>query len=304
MKKIKSSQCRQCGSNDIRLDGGVYICNYCGTVHHDAGAGNPVSFLAGFLGKNRLAITLSVLVTALAVGGLSFIFIGRPATPGGTTISPAGTGTSGNPVDAGHDAIEPEKKVNALFTDISPLPDPIGNIYFVGMLKNNGETPVSARAEIALCDEGDRKVAVARGYGIRPHILPGEKIPISILVTKAPPYRSVRSIGLPEIPTYLPARPKLSISHLKMKLPKHRFDYHVVTGKVTNISVEHAQYVQIAVTVFDGSGRIIGHASNFLGQTVLGPREESPFSVEIHLVKGNPDRFTVDYNAMVYTKKK
>lgn len=302
MTEIKPLLCRQCGSHDLRLEKGRYVCHYCGTVHYNAGARKLLDLVTALAGKNRRAAVISAIVSVLVLAGFAAYLSSRNPAPsaGGRSGVPVEKGSS--PVEVGKDAIEPEKKAGAEFTDINPLPDVIGNIYFVGMYTNTGETPVYPRAEIALYNEKGEKVAVARGYGIRGYIMPGEKIPISVLVQRAPSYKTVKSIGIPEAPSYYQPRPKLAFSKLSMTSPEHRFDYYRVSGRVRNASGDNAQYVQMAVTVFDSSGRIIAYASNFLGQTVLRTGEEAPFSVEFHIMKGKPERFRVDYSASVYKK--
>jgi hypothetical protein len=304
MTEIKPLLCRQCGSHDIRIVDGKYVCHYCGTVHYDAGARKLLEIFTGLLhGKNAKAAVISAAAAILVIAGSAFFLVNRLGVHAGDT------GTfpvekPDKPAEAGKDAIEPEKKVNAEFSGITPLPDVIGNIYFVGMYENTGETPVYPRAEIALYNTKGEKVAVAKGYGIRGYIMPGEKTPIMVLVQKAPPYKTVKSIGIPEAPSYYQPRPKLVFSKLKMSSPEHRFDYYATTGRVKNTSGEDAQYVQVAVTAFDSSGRIIGHAGTFLGQTVLRNGEEAPFSIDFHIMKGSPARFTVEYSASVYKGRK
>jgi hypothetical protein len=303
MNEIKPLLCRQCGSQDLELEKGRYVCHYCGTVHYDAGAKKLLDFFTSFLrGRNNKAAAISAVISFIVIVGSAAYFINRADTSARSPEEAKGIRfeKSGKEVEAGKDAIEPAKKVSAEFTDISPLPDVIGNIYFVGMYKNTGETPVYPRAEIALYNAGGEKVAVAKGYGIRGYILPGEKIPISVLVQRAPAYKTVKSIGIPESPSYYQPRPKIDFSKLKMSSPDNQFDSYKVTGRVKNRSGGDTQYVQVAVTAFDESGRIIGHDSNFLGQTVLRNGEEAPFNVDMHLMKGRPARFTVEYNASVY----
>jgi len=306
MKEIKPLICRQCGSHDMRLQDGAYICHYCGTVHYDTGVQRFADSMAAFLRKNRLAAVMTAVTSALIIAGFAIFVVSKPGTPKHPPGSHSGwvIEKPDNPAVAGQDAIEPEKKVSAEFTAISPLPDSIGNVYFVGLYTNTGETPVYPRAEIALFNARGEKVAVGRGYGIRGYILPGEKIPIKVLIQKTPVYKTVKSIGLPEAPTYYQPRPKISFSRLQMSSPSHRFDYYRASGKVINTSGQDAQYVQVAVTAFDEKGGIIGHDSGFLGQTVLKNGEEAPFSVEFHLMKGKPARFEVEYSASVYKPKK
>ncbi len=301
MKEIKPLLCRQCGSQDLRLDKGRYVCHYCGTVHYEAGIRKFLDTNAAVLMNNKAAVVTTAVVF-LVIAGLALFLTNRRggSDPAPGSVSGFSVEKPGKPLEAGKDAIEPEKKVSAEFTDISPIPDSIGNIYFVGMYRNTGETPVYPRAEIALYNAKGEKVAVAKGYGIRGYIMPGEKIPISVLVQRAPSYKTVKSIGIPEVPSYYQPRPKLALSELKMGSPRHHYDSHRVTGIVKNVSGEKAQYVQVAVTAFDSSGGIIGHGSNFLGQTVLGTGEEAPFAVDINLMKGRPARFTVEYSASVY----
>ncbi len=306
MKEIKPLLCRQCGSHDMRLEEGRYVCHYCGTVHYEAGAKKFLDTITVSLLKNKKAAAATAGTLFLVIAGIAVSMMSEPGRPADRTSGSTGIPVEkpANPIEAGKDAIEPEKKVGAEFIDISPLHDSVGNIYFVGIYKNTGETPVYPRAEIALLNAKGEKVAVAKGYGIRGYILPGEKIPISVLVMRAPLYKTVKSIGIPEAPSYYQPRPKLAISKLRMTSPVHRFDYYRVYGIVKNVSGEKAQHIQVAVTAFDASDKIIGHAGNFLGQTVLGNGEDAPFTVDFHLMKGRPARFSVEYSASVYKPSK
>ncbi len=305
MKEIKPLLCRQCGGHDMRLQQGKYVCHYCGTVHYDTGAQRFADLAAAFLRKNKIAAVISAVTSSLIVVGFAIFVISKPGIPKGPSGSGSGWAVEkpDSPAGAGQEAIEPDKKVSADFTDISPLPDSIGNTYFIGLYKNTGETPVYPRAEIALYNARGEKVAVGRGYGIRGYILPGEKIPVKVLIQKTPAYKTVKSVGVPEAPSYYQPRPKMTFSQLKMSSPVHRFDYYRASGKVTNASGQDAQYVQVAVTAFDTKGRIIGHDSRFLGQTVLRNGDTAPFSVEFHIMKGKPTRFEVEYSASAYKPK-
>ncbi|MBP7735711.1 MAG: TFIIB-type zinc finger domain-containing protein [Spirochaetes bacterium] len=302
MKDIKPLLCRQCGSHDMRLQEGKYVCHYCGTIHYDSGARRITGSVAAYIKKNKIIAVISAMAFFLVIAGYAMFVVTGPGSPEGHNgnRSDVPVEKSGEPAEAGQDAIEPEKKVSAEFTGISPLPDSIGNIYFVGIYANTGETPVLPKAEIALHNAKGEKVAVGTGYGIRGYLLPGEKIPISVLIQRAPAYSSVKSIGAAEAPSYYQQRPKLSFSRLKMSSPAHRYDYYRASGMVKNASGKNAQYVQVAVTAYDDSGRIIGYTTGFLGQTVLGNGEDAPFSVEFHIMKGKPARFAVEYSASVY----
>ncbi len=305
MTEIKSLHCRQCGSHDLRLEQGRYVCQYCGTVHYGAaGAGGKLfNTIVEVMTKSRKAVAVSAAAAFLALFVAGLFLLNRSAGPAGRMTS-VPVERPVKQVEAGTEAIEPEKKVSAEFTDITPLPDVIGNIYFVGMFRNTGETPVYPRAEIALYDAKGEKVAVGRGYGIRGYIMPGERTPVSVLIMRAPAYKTVKSIGIPESPSYYQPRPRLAVSRLKMTSPVHRYDYYRASGRVRNASGQDAQHVQVAATVFDNSGRIIGYTSRFLGQTVLRKGDDAPFSLEFHIMKGKPARFEVEYSASVYKPRK
>jgi hypothetical protein len=301
MNDIKPLLCRQCGSHDLRLKEGKYVCHYCGTVHYDTGVQRLADSVVAYIRKNKIAAFIAAVASVL-VFMVAFFVVTRPGAQDG----PQGRGSGFpiekpvKPVEAGKDAIEPEKKVSAEFTEISPLPDSIGNIYFVGIYTNTGETPVLPRAEIALYNVKGEKIAVGTGFGIRSYLMPGEKMPISVLIQKAPAYATIKSIGIAETPSYYQPRPKLAFSKLKMSSPAHKYDCYRASGLVNNNSGQNAQYVQVSVTAFDTSGRIIGNTTGFLGQTVLRNGEDAPFSVEFHIMKGKPARFAVEYSASVY----
>ncbi|MCU0847621.1 MAG: TFIIB-type zinc finger domain-containing protein [Spirochaetes bacterium] len=299
MKNIRPNICRQCGSHDLKIENGKYVCNYCGIIQYEEVDEPGLYHSASKKITPNAVKVISAIATILLLAGI-FVIILFSRREGPVTHPQAGTDL-GKPkgLEQSKEGSIEEKKVAAEFINVSALPDSIGNIYFVGFYKNTGETLVLPKAEIALYDSKGEKIAVAFGYGIRGYILPGEETPISVLVSKAPQYQEFKSIGSPEMPVYISKRPNMKISNLKLAFPKLRFDHHTLSGKIQNLDKE-ASYVQIAAALIDGNGKIIGYSSNFLGQTRISSGETAPFKISFYLVNGKPESFKVEYNGMFH----
>ena len=99
-----------------------------------------------------------------------------------------------------------------------PLPDRIGNIYFVGIYRNTGEAAIDRpRVEATLWDAKEGKLAVGSASARSTTLLPGEEVPIKILVQHAPAYASVTTRWRRATAYGSTARPKLQIEKPKLE---------------------------------------------------------------------------------------
>lgn len=191
------------------------------------------------------------------------------------------TATPSKPTEYGSEAVVEEKIVKAEFVDAVPLPDRIGNIYFVGIYRNTGEAAIDRpRVEATLWDAKKEKLAVGSGFGAFNNLLPGEEVPIKILVQHAPAYASVTYKVSPERLRYgSTARPKLQIE--KPKLEPAPFSGYRLSGTVRNNDSADVQFVHIVALLLGEDRKIVGMQDGFAAQRELPAGDHSPFNLQI-----------------------
>ena len=192
---------------------------------------------------------------------------------------------------------EPPLPVSAEVTALTPIPDSIGNLYFIGIYRNTGEATITQpRVEVSLWSADKRLLKTATGYAVRHTLEKGETTPIKILVEHYPPYAEATTELHPERELYPRRRPKLALSDIRLE--RGRYSGYRVTGTVQNQDAAAARYVQVIALLYDESDRIVGMDSRFLTQTLLPPGQSSPFAVEVTQVRGRPARTQLDYQAV------
>jgi hypothetical protein len=294
--------CSQCSGNDFeKLSENIYRCKYCGTVRPlekkktDFTADKTGVPDTGVHRRQKKPLVIAALAgVVVAVTVLLYIVTMRGGSP-----SEEGTvsGEHQKIHQYGSEAFDMESEPKGDFTEVSVVPDSIGNIYFVGFYKNTGKSPIrKPRVTVFLLSKEGSRIASGRGYGLRQFLLPSEKTMVRVLVRKAPVYSSYEIQHEPKRPySFNTRRPVLEF--IGMKLARGRYSGYEVTGMCRNISEEKVKSIRVAAILKDGSKKIIGFGSGIVDAQYLNPGEESPFRVLIHTVTAKPASFFIDYSA-------
>lgn len=199
--------------------------------------------------------------------------------------------------EAAKDDEEPENEARAEVSALTPLPDSIGNVYFIGYYKNTGTVPIwLPTVELTLWGEQSSKLAVADGYAPRHRLAPGEETPIRVLFSHAPAkWQRVTASVTPRAQTYGGPRPNLRFT--AGQLQRDRLRGYRLEGTVQNQDTWVARFIQVIVVVYDKEDRIIGMDSRFIGQQQLSAGESAPFAVPMLQVRGRPHHYRLDYDA-------
>lgn len=199
--------------------------------------------------------------------------------------------------EAAKDDEEPENEARAEVSALTPLPDSIGNVYFIGYYKNTGTVPIwLPTVELTLWGEQSSKLAVADGYAPRHRLAPGEETPIRVLFSHAPAkWQRVTASVTPRAQTYGGPRPKLRFT--AGQLQRDRLRGYRLEGTVQNQDTWVARFIQVIVVVYDKEDRIIGMDSRFIDPQQLSPGESAPFAVPMLQVRGRPHHYRLDYDA-------
>lgn len=199
--------------------------------------------------------------------------------------------------EAAKDDEEPENEARAEVSALTPLPDSIGNVYFIGYYKNTGTVPIwLPTVELTLWGEQSSKLAVADGYAPRHRLAPGEETPIRVLFSHAPAkWQRVTASVTPRAQTFGGPRPNLRLT--AGLLQRDRFRGYRLEGTVQNLDTCVVRFIQVIVVVYDKEDRIIGMDSRFIGQQQLSAGESAPFAVPMLQVRGRPHHYRLDYDA-------
>lgn len=220
-------------------------------------------------------------------------------TTGSTSAGVAAAAPPPNqPIEYGSDAVVKEKIVKAEFVDPVALPDRIGNVYFVGIYRNTGEAAIERpRVEATLWDDKKQKVAVGSGFAAFNNLLPGEEVPIKILVQRPPAYASVTYKIAPERVRFgTTMRFKLAIEKPKLA-PAPTSGYHL-TGTVRNNDASEVRFVHIVALLLGEDHSIVGMQDGFIAQRELPAGDHSPFQLQILQTARPPKSFRLYHFAM------
>jgi len=323
---MKTIRCEQCASTDLRrVSEGEYVCNHCKAqlqLFTPAAPKQPPRAAAMPRSLASRALFLIGIVAAVAAIATLRYFRAkeraeerqRRAIRRSVSESLAkrfGAARSG----LNQESLDPEQRaipaaefsgsavvapkvVKAVFTDAVALPDSIGNVYFVGLYRNLGEATIDhPRVEATLWDFGKHKLAVGSGFAPFFSLVPGEEVPVKILVQRAPAYDSVSYRVEPEEARFGSAR-RFKLSVENPRLEPDSFQGYSLTGSVRNQDTQAVQNIQIIALLQDGKRQIVGMQEGYAGQRVLPPGDACPFRIGILQVQARPASFKLYTNAL------
>lgn len=221
----------------------------------------------------------------------------RPTVGSESGVAP----TPSKPSEYGSDAVEQEKIVSAKFVDAVALPDRVGNVYFVGIYRNTGEASIDRpRVEATLWDDKKQKVAVGSGYAAFNNLLPGEEVPVKILVQRPPAYTSVTYAVAPQ-PVRFGTTTRFKLVIEKPKLAPAPLSGYRLTGTVRNNDAAAVHFVHIVALLLGEDHSIVGMQDGFTAQRELSAGDYSPFSLNIVQTARPPKSFRLYHFAMAKT---
>lgn len=307
---MNALRCEHCASTDLtRLSPGEYRCNHCKTALHvesEAVAVTPVKRAANAqpaVSTARKALSV-VLLIGLVAGLVALRVKARERRReyarkaqlqrdiAARLSARLGTNTIAKPAtEYGGDAVEKPKLARAEFVDAVPIPDRIGNLYVVGLLKNTGEAVLGhQRVEATLWDAGHNKLAVGAGYIPTMNLLPGEEIPVRVLIQRAPKYESMTYQVAAE-PLRFGTAQRFSLEVTNPKLELQQFGGYRLVGTIHNKDKVDLQHVRIVALLLAADKKIVGMQEGFAPQQVLPASDATPFTVSFHQVNGTPKSF-------------
>ncbi|HPA71927.1 MAG TPA: FxLYD domain-containing protein [Spirochaetota bacterium] len=299
-------RCDNCSSGDFeKLSGHEYRCRYCGSLKivealaPRSGAQTPPAG-GEVMSKREIRIALAVVGILLFLSGIVSFFLLRPGPPPPRVSSITGTANvkPSPAANFGADSIEKVHPPHGDFHGVAALPDMIGNVYVVGLYRNTGRSIIRKPMVVATLYSGDgRKVAMGKGYAIREVLLPGEETPVRVLVSRPPAWTRYEISHVAEHPHAFTRLGRPAMELRACRLQKGRYSGYEVTGEIVNRSGGPVKFVQVAGVVYDASKNVIGAGAGYAGGNLIAPGDYTTFSVRISPLKGEPESFTLDYEA-------
>ena len=164
-------------------------------------------------------------------------------------------------------------------TKIHAYQTPIGSLWLLGEVTNEGETPVeNIQVEIGLLAADGRLVGSAAAWVAASIIAPGERGPFGVLINEPPgdfAQPTVAVIGgqaVVELGTRY-----LDVSVAAAELTQAD-DSIMLSGTLQNSGEAVAAQVQLVATFYDVQGNVTGYQQQILEQLSVG--EERPFQLE------------------------
>ncbi len=165
--------------------------------------------------------------------------------------------------------------LSAEVNDLTPIRSS-GDIWFVGTLKNTGDSPLDhPRIAISLWNRGRTQLlATIHGSTERSVLSPNSSTPFKVLVRKPSPFAEASaSVELTACPDHCESGKLTLLSHRMTVLPP----FVKLVGTIRNDEDVTQEFVKVIVLARDRDGRPIDEAFAFVSGTKLAPRATGTF---------------------------
>jgi hypothetical protein len=284
-------QCRNCSGNEFKTTkSGNFKCSYCGTLYYEETKKN----YSGFFKSRRLILISSTAVMILIV---MIFMITSDKTPETDSKIPLNNYTYTNQEKL------PEPRGEVLSVD--PIPDIIGNVYFLVMCRNSGEVAIrKPEVTIRLLSDKNEKIASGKGYAFIDNLNPGEITPVYILVTNCPSYAKYETDFTPDLPFIIPEggifSKKFSAEFIDVTMKQtDAYNNHKIRGRIKNISGYDAKYVQIAAILYNKDNKAVGYGSTYISEKILKPEGFDFFEIYLTTVIEKPEYYKLFFDGSV-----
>jgi len=286
-------QCKNCSGNEFKKTGtGNYKCSYCSTLYYEEAKRD---YLQSFRNSKKIIIPVTVI---LIVAGIAFLFMNY--TDSNKSLEEKNT--SNNYTFSNEQKLpDPLGEV----VSVDPIPDIIGNVYFLVMCKNTGKVAVNKpEVTIRLLSDKNEKIASGKGYGFNDRLNPGETTPVYILVTNCPKYARYETDFKPDLPYTIPEggvfNRKFSGEFIEVAMKQtDSYNNHKIRGKIKNISDYGAKYVQVAAILYNKNDKAVGYGSTYVSEKLLNPDSFDFFEIYLTTVTEKPEYYKLFFEGSV-----
>jgi LysM repeat protein len=176
---------------------------------------------------------------------------------------------------------------------------PIGSLWLLGEVTNNGETPVeNVQVEIGLLAADGRIVGNASAWVATSIILPGERGPFGVLINEPPAdfaQSTVAVVGGQAVVALGTRYLDVAVVESEMTVNDDRV---LLSGTIHNGGTDSASQVQLIATFYDAQGNVTGFQQQMVTES-LGGGEERPFLLESAPPGGETITYTLHAEAQI-----
>jgi hypothetical protein len=316
-------QCPQCsGTKFEKISISEFKCQYCQTVIYP----HEVTWFRGTPQKNQEPINTKkvifggvVFLTLIIFGLVLFLGYKSPSSQSVKPhLPPISVTAKSEPIENSSEtnlALKPEENTNSVpqsvefntvevaeqpkaeFTQISEVPDSIGNVYFIGIYKNTGTVVIGKPKVVITLYAGEKKVFQSHGYAQVDFLFPKEEVPVVVLCSKPPKYSKYVHSHTPEAPysSRDVFKAKLTFMNAKIQPGKYKGSY-TLSGEIKNDDSVGFKHVNIAGVILNKDKKFISHGSAYVSQDVLSPSDYAPFKFDFY-TKEVPASFILNFSA-------
>ncbi len=284
-------QCKNCSGNEFKTTpSGNFKCSYCSTLYYEETK------------KAHFHLPLNLKKIAIPVFGILIIAV-IAVIISQSSNQPAADEDKINNYTFINEQKLPDPQGEILSVD--PIPDVIGNVYFLVMCRNSGKTAImKPEVTIRLLSDKNEKLASGKGYAFIDNLNPGEITPVYILVTNCPKYAKYETDFTPELPFIIPEggvySRKFSGEFIDVTMKQtDSYNNQKIRGKIKNISEYDAKYVQVAAILYDKNDKVAGYGSTYITEKILKPGSFDFFEIYLTTVTEKPEYYKLFFDGSV-----
>jgi|JI8StandDraft_1071087.scaffolds.fasta_scaffold12893_3 hypothetical protein len=170
---------------------------------------------------------------------------------------------------------------NFILTELTPLPDSIGNLYFVGYIENISTIPAEKpKVELYFYDKKNQLITSTFGYAAKDILDVNEKSMLNILLKDAPKFDRYESKIIATKLYYERKNPKIELIQSKVISGENGLK---IVGSIKNANEYSIQYINLTMILRDKKKKIIHFSDHYLKEDSLGPNKELPFEIELYI---------------------
>ncbi|MBE7413116.1 MAG: hypothetical protein L6Q54_09480 [Leptospiraceae bacterium] len=169
--------------------------------------------------------------------------------------------------------------------DLNPVPDVIGNVYFLGICRNTGERAIHyGKVTVKLFDDNKNEVSSVFGYCIKKQLMKGETSPVKVLASMPPKYKSysanLSSENLSSTDVPLPVIKTINSKLVQGQYNRKSFS---ISGMLENSSAKSVSNISVICITYNSKKQIISIDSLPIPNQTLEPSEKINFSVPLYI---------------------
>lgn len=193
--------------------------------------------------------------------------------------------------------LRPEPKLEIL--QIHPVPDTIGNVYFIGSCINAGQLPLGmSRIKVMLKDENDKEITTIIGYTSKTSQLPEEQSTFCVSSFNSPEFHDFSVTTEPvDAQGFVPERAEICIHSHSLDFGDMSSEY-ILSGVLQNNEDFQLEHVEIFSIVYDEETLPIAQQQSILSD--VEPGEERKFTLYFNIYNGKPGSYLIDTMSLIF----